>query len=198
MQNKRVMIAKANQSWKARAIARDEETLSGLTLAALAASIGLVGLAALVWINTAAAAMIKPQAAAILSCESKLSNLYLAGTFVMPGTGDAMNLWVGKPTGASATDKEVWGLVGKTAAVGCEAQCKVTRFERFKKDLKPAIMELDCEGSRLKTMRMPLHIQWAAGGKNAGETTVRLGSSIYGVEEAPLRVQVNRYAVASK
>jgi hypothetical protein len=103
-----------------------------------------------------------------------------------------MNLWVGR----AHTGKEVVGVIGKQGTVACEAQCKVARFERFKKDMKPALMELDCEGMTLKTMRMPLHIQWARGEKNGFETTVRLGSSIFGVEEAPLRVQVNRYDVA--
>ena len=109
-------------------------------------------------------------------------------------------LWVGKPKdqGIGQKQGEVLGVIGKKAHANCEAQCKITRFERFKKDMKPALMELDCEGSSLKTMRMPMHIQWVRDEKNSFETMIRLGSSIYGMEEAPLQIQVNRYAVALK
>ena len=191
-------------SWK---IEKEEAAPVGFDLAAALASMGLVALAALVWINSASAAIAKPGAesaawkkgAAAATCEDKLSSLYLAGSFVMPGSASEMQLWVGKPHGdAKGTDeKEVWGLIGRNTDTSCEALCKVTRFERFRKDQKPALMELDCEGSHLKTMRMPLHIQWVREDKGFA-TTVRLGSSIYGVEVAPLHLQVNRYAVALK
>ncbi|MBI3543848.1 MAG: hypothetical protein HY075_11300, partial [Deltaproteobacteria bacterium] len=135
-----------------------------------------------------------------MKCEDRLSSLYLAGSFVMPGSAEGMQLWIGKPREQAAGDQnlDVLGVIARSSKNGCEAQCRVTRFERFKKDLKPALMELDCEGTTIRTMRMPLHISWARGEKkNKFETTVRLGSSIYGVEEAPLHVEVNRYAVAA-
>jgi hypothetical protein len=109
----------------------------------------------------------------------------------MPGTGEAMNLWVGKPRIENGS--EVWGLVAKANDITCEAQCKVMRFERFQKDLKPALMEMDCNGMSLKTMRMPLHVQWTRE-LDGFDTRIRLGSSVYGMEEAPLHVAVNRYA----
>lgn len=184
----------------------DEEVpTEGLGIAALVASIGIAGFAALMWASSAVAALPRTGAETAAwkggsigyACEDRISNLYLAGAFVMPGSGEPMNLWVGKPRGAPGSDKEVWGLVGKSNVERCEAQCKVTRFERFTKDLKPARMEMDCEGTRLKTMRMPVHVQWIRD-KSGFESIVRLGSAIYGVEEAPLRIGVNRYSVASK
>ncbi len=187
------------------AVAQSDDTgIVGFDLAAAVASMGLVVLAALVWMNSASAAIPKQgsdslswkSGAAATQCEDKLSSLYLAGSFVMPGSAAQMNIWVGKPRGETE-ETEVWGMIGKASGNNCEAQCKVTRFERYKKDMKPALMELDCEGSTIKTMRMPLHIQWARGDNNKFDTTVRLGSSIYGVEEAALHVQVNRYAVAT-
>lgn len=194
-------------NWKTAA-AEDDSPMIGFDLAGIVASMGLVVLAALVWMNTANAALPKVGAESVawksgnaaVTCEDKLSSLYLAGSFMMPGSAEPMQLWVGKPTADSkkTEDKEVWGLVAKSKASLCEAQCKVTRFERFKKDMKPALMEMDCEGSTLKTMRMPLHIQWVRNGKNAFDTVVRLGSSLYGVEQTALRVEVNRYSVASK
>lgn len=128
------------------------------------------------------------------TCEDRVSNLFLAGSFVMPTTGEAMHLWVGKPRAGDITKNEVWGYVGKNGSDGCEAQCKVTRFERFKIDQRPALMEMDCEGSRLKMMRMPVHVQWVRE-KNGFDTVVRLGSSLFGMAEAPLRLQVNRYEI---
>ncbi|MBI3543395.1 MAG: hypothetical protein HY075_09010 [Deltaproteobacteria bacterium] len=105
------------------------------------------------------------------------------------------------PRTAAGENLDVLGVIARSSQgkmPGCEAQCRVVRFERFKKDMRPALMELDCEGTTIRTMRMPLHISWARGAKkNKFETTVRLGSSIYGVEEAPLHVEVNRYAVAA-
>lgn len=180
---------------RARPLQRDEPTpVVGFDLAAALASMGLVVIAALIWLNSASAAISRPEIREA-KCDEKLSNLYLAGSFIMPGSADSMNLWVGKPRG-DLPSNEVWGVISKSDGLNCEAQCKVTRFERFKKDMKPALMELDCEGSRLRTMKMPLHIQWAHE-KNDARTTVRLGSALYGVEEAPLHIQVNRYAVAS-
>ncbi|MEW6056082.1 MAG: hypothetical protein AB1540_05655 [Bdellovibrionota bacterium] len=131
------------------------------------------------------------------ACPDRLSSLYLSGSFLMPGNGEQMNLWVGKPGWEQKTPNEVWGVVGKSSGGECEAVCKVTRFERFQKDLQPALMELDCEGMRIKTLRMPVHVQWVRE-KNRFQTVLRMGSSIYGMEEAKLRIQVNRYEVASK
>jgi hypothetical protein len=169
-------------------------------LAGVLTSLGLLGLASLIWINSASAALIKSGAQDPLwkkgvtayRCEDRLANLFLSGTFTMPGTGEAMNLWVGKPR--IENGNEVWGLVSKASDVTCEAQCKVMRFERFQKDLKPALMEMDCNGMALKTMRMPLHVQWTRE-LDGFDTKIRLGSSVYGMEEAPLHVAVNRYAV---
>jgi hypothetical protein len=169
-------------------------------LAAALASLGLVTLAILIWINSASAAIARPSQGpgqGMASCEERLSSLFLAGSFAMPGSADPMQLWVGKARG---DDKGVMGVIAKENGVGCEAQCKVLRFERFKKDLKPALMELECEGSTIRTLRMPLHIQWARGGRDDGDklvASIRMGSSIYGVEEAPLHIQVNRYSVAA-
>lgn len=154
----------------------------------LVAAIGFGGITAFMWANTTVAAVSKKGSSA-LSCENRVTNLYLAGRFLMPGTGEPMNLWIGK---ASASNKDVQGFVGKSAEGICEAQCKVVNFERYKKDLKPALMELDCVGTRLRTMRMPLHVQWIR--DRAGfEAVVRLGSSIYGTERSPLQLSVNRY-----
>lgn len=123
-------------------------------------------------------------------CSSELSSLFLAGSFTMPGTAQKMGVWIGK---RDVKDLKTVGLVGRSDAAACEAVCKIMRFERFRKDAKPALMELECEGARVKTLRMPLHIQWSAMG-----TSVRLGSSIYGVEQASLELLVNRYTVAAK
>lgn len=192
-------LVKSEGSWKAprKAIALRIHAKAPVALAALAAAAALVAMAAILT-RPAHAAIARPGAesaawkkgASGFTCEDRLSNLYLAGSFVMPTSGEAMNLWIGKPR-VGAKD-EVLGFVGKPTGENCEAQCKVVRFERFKKDLQPALMEMDCEGSRLKTMRMPLHVQWIRE-KTGFETMVRLGSSIYGMEEAPLRLQVNRY-----
>lgn len=176
--------------------ANEQAAILSFDFAAAVASLGLVAIAALVWINSASAAVPPRAAATALGCEDRLASLYLGGSFVMPGTADSMQLWVGKSH--QGGESGVVGMIAKGRAAGCEAQCKVIRFERFKKDMKPALMELDCEGATIKTLRMPLHIQWVRGDKGKFETIVRLGSSIYGVEEAPLRLEVNRYSVAAK
>lgn len=191
--------------WKEQEEEKHKSIAVSFDLAAAIASVGLVAAAALVFLSSAHAAIARPGAegkawksgTAALSCEDRLQSLYLAGSFVMPGSTEQMQLWVGRPRGETE-DKEVWGVLARQGSLaGCEAQCKVIRFERFQKDMKPALMELDCEGARLRTMKMPLHIQWVRGEKNKFETLVRLGSSLYGVEEAPMQVQVNRYAVAT-
>jgi len=176
-------------------------TERGLDL--MATFISTVGLASfaifLLWVSSASAAMMKPtNTAAPLGCEEKLGNLFLSGSFLMPGSGEEMNLYVGKPRGELSQGSEVWGLIAKTSQRGthCAAQCKVLRFERFKKDMMPAIMELACEGTTLRTLRMPLHIQWVRDDQGF-DTRIRLGSSIYGVEETALNVEVNRYQIAS-
>lgn len=187
---------------------KPESMLLKFDPAAAVVAVGLVALAVLVWMNTANAAVARPGAESAnwkkglsaATCEDELASLYLAGSFVMPGSAEQMQLWVGKPrvdgSGGGPSGEDVVGVIAKTSATGCEAQCKVTRFERYRKDYKPALMELDCEGMHLRTMRMPLHIRWVREAKGF-ETTVGLGSSIYGVEEAPLHLQVNRYSVAA-
>jgi hypothetical protein len=125
-------------------------------------------------------------------CANALSTLYLAGSFTMPGTTKAqkMNLWIGM---TQAADGTVIGVLGDSGQGACEAKCRMIRFERFRKDGAPALLELECEGSRIRTLRMPLHVQWTTSG-----TIVRLGSSFYGMEQAPFEVKVNNYTVAAK
>lgn len=186
MKNKKLLA-----QWMApKAIALKVESGRAITLAVAVAMAALALIVSM--LASSASAAISRKSAISYNCEDRLSNLYLAGTFAMPNSGEPMNLWVGKPRSEKTDD--VWGVVGKANSGHCEAQCKVVRFERFKKDMQPALMELDCEGMRLRTMKMPLHVQWVRE-KNGFDTMVRLGSSIYGMEEAPLRLQVNRYEV---
>lgn len=123
-----------------------------------------------------------------IACGNQLSRLYLSGSFVMPQSGEKVNLRVGK---VSPADKQVQAFISGPSNL-CEASCRVTHFERFLKDMKPALMEFDCQGSRLRALRMPLHIQWVRGA-GGFETNVRLGSSLFGVEQAGLQIEVNRY-----
>lgn len=186
MKNKKLI----GQWMTPRAIALKIESGRAITLAV---TVAMAAFALIVSILASPShAAIARTSAVDYNCEDRLSNLYLAGTFVMPNSGESMNLWIGKPR--SEKTEDVWGLVGKAMSRTCEAQCKVTRFERFKKDMQPALMEMDCEGMRLRTMKMPLHVQWVRE-KKGFDTMVRLGSSIYGMEEAPLRLQVNRYEI---
>jgi hypothetical protein len=167
-------------------------TSQGLKTASTTAAIGLTGLAAFFWVNSALAAIPKFSGTSY-SCKDHVQNLFLAGSFVMPGSGQPMNLWVGKP---QSDRSKVVGYIGKTMEGSCEAQCQIVRFERFQKDSKPALLELSCEGSALKSLRMPLHVQWIRTNEGT-DAIVRMGSSIYGTEEAPFHVEVNRYAIAS-
>jgi hypothetical protein len=77
-----------------------------------------------------------------------------------------------------------------TRAGACEAVCQVSRFERYSSDLKPAFMDLSCEGNAVASLRMPLQISWE---RNHNEPLMRLGSAITGIEEAHLFVAVDRY-----
>jgi hypothetical protein len=105
-------------------------------------------------------------------CYKKLKTVFLKGSF------QNMNLWIGK---THPKDKKVWGWITSKNNKECEAQCEMIHFE---KDL----MELQCEGVKIKSMRMPLHVHWV----DSSSTFIRLGSSIYGTERVPLNVHSRR------
>lgn len=135
------------------------------------------------------------------NCDDQIANLFLEGSFIMPGSSQPMTLQIGRSRSLQNGKTSVIGLVVSAFTSGsrqCEAQCKVIKFERFAKDLQPALLEMDCEGSRVKTLRMPLHIQWTRLASNHGfNAEIRLGSSLFGMEQTPINLLLNRYAMVA-
>ncbi len=139
------------------------------------------------------------------SCATNLNLVFLRGEFILPSTGENMQIWVGKTDKANKQVqaflmKENASSVAGKSGTSCFAQCDVGYFERFKSDSKPAFMEMDCKSTELSSLRMPLYINWARSEKKNArkdndslQAVVRLGSSLYGIEQAKLKVSINQY-----
>ncbi len=126
--------------------------------------------------------------AAAVPCRGEHRQIFLSGDFTHPATAARLTLSVGR----DHTGKPISAVI--TRGVGansiCEAVCQVSRFERFASDLRPALMDLSCEGASVASLRMPLQISWDRGVR---APLLRLGSVITGIEEARLKIAVDRY-----
>jgi hypothetical protein len=130
-----------------------------------------------------------------ISCENHVKESFLEGTFQLNKAGKtiSMNLYIGKPLGRTVSDDEVWGFLSQKGMRTCDAFCKVVRFERFAANAHPALMQLECEGSTIQTLRMPVFVEWKKVNNSNYVSQIQLGSPFLKMEQSPLTVSLNRY-----
>jgi hypothetical protein len=129
------------------------------------------------------------------ACRGEHHEIFLSGDFTHPATAARLTLSVGRNAAGEPVSAVITRAVDGAGATVCEAVCQVSRFERYASDLKPAFMDLSCEGNAVASLRMPLQVTWERG---KAEPLIRLGSVITGVEEARLKVAVDRYQMPSQ
>ncbi|MGE4233628.1 MAG: hypothetical protein AB7F43_09895 [Bacteriovoracia bacterium] len=161
------------------------------------------------------------------SCANELNQLYLSAIYKDEVTAQEKRVYVGK----KENTKHAIGLIATLSEGGsepatCDQHCKITRFERFKSDLNPALLEMHCSRAGMQKIKAKtlaavppekVLIRWKRNTQNVPgtegvvdgavsavrkprplfETSIQVGQGA-DRKQTPARVEVNRYSTETE